>query len=277
MMCADATVLRLVWLLVLNNMVPGASGLVFAPVLRSTDSPSLLARRRHKGVALQEGNPPIPALTRHFNDKMKIENVPLYATEDAFRCSLAVRRCNWSGVDTTKFTTEPSETIEFTAKPSAKYLPLCEQPFWANDEDVDQMVEQLKRSGSVERGLVKYLAARSNSGKTSSVFAAFLKGLEEGKFTHLMYIAFDNNPNRSFGVTPSEPFTAQNDSGLLELQGAAFILEVVKRLLMWPDSNNQKYSIERATREDLAGKSCDSWQKSCKYSCATSSVRTASS
>jgi hypothetical protein len=73
-----------------------------------------------------------------------------------------------------------------------------------------------------------------------------------------MYIAFDNNPNRSFGVTPSEPFTAQNDSGLLELQGAAFILEVVKRLLMWPDSDNQKYMIERATREDLAGKSCDS-------------------
>jgi hypothetical protein len=216
-------------------------------------------------VALQEGNPQIPALTRHFNDKMKIENVPLFATEEAFRCSLAGRRCSWAGVDKTEDTTEAGdvETIEFTAEPGAKYLPLCEQPFWANDEDVDQMVEQLKRSGSVERGLVKYLAARSNSGKTSSVFAAFLRGLEEGKFTHLLYIAFDNNEQRSFRVTPSNPFTEQDreDRDLLELQGAAFILEVVKRLLMEPDSNNQKYSIERATREDLADKSYDSLAK----------------
>lgn len=258
MMCADATVLRLVWLLVLNNMIPGASGLVVAPALRSTGPPSLRARRRHEGVALQEGNPDIPALTKHFNGKMKRQDVPLFATEEAFRRSLAVRRCSWSGVDTTKFTTEPSETIEFTAEPSAKYLPLCEQPFWANEDDVDQMVGQLKRSGSVERALVKYLAARSNSGKTSSVFAAFLKGLEEGKFTHLLYIAFDNNENRSFGVTGPQN---REDSDLLELQGAAFILEVVKRLLMWPDSDNQKYMIERATREDLAGKSCDSLAK----------------
>ena len=216
-------------------------------------------------MALQEGNPPIPALTRHFNDKMKIENVPLFATEEAFRCSLAGRRCSWAGVDKTEDTTEAGdvETIEFTAEPGSKYLPLCEQPFWANDEDVDQMVEQLKRSGSVERGLVKYLAARSNSGKTSSVFAAFLRGLEEGKFTHLLYIAFDNNEQRSFRVTPSSPFTEQDreDRDLLELQGAAFILEVVKRLLMEPDSNNQKYSIERATREDLADKSYDSLAK----------------
>ena len=103
--------------------------------------------------------------------------------------------------------------------------------------------------------------------------------MEEGKFTHLLYIAFDNNEKRSFRVTPSGPFTAQNreDRDLLELQGAAFILEVVKRLLMWPDSNNQKYSIERATRDDLAGKSYESLAKELQvYSCATSSV-TASS
>lgn len=45
-------------LLVLNNMVPGASGLVFAPALRSTDSPSLRARRRHKGVRVSRA--PVP-------------------------------------------------------------------------------------------------------------------------------------------------------------------------------------------------------------------------
>ena len=216
-------------------------------------------------MALQEGNPEIPALTTHFDDKMKRKDVPLFATKEAFRRSLAVRRCSWAGVDTTEFTTEAGdvETIEFTAEPGAKYLRLCEQAFWASDEDVKKMVGQLKRKGSVERGRVKYLAARSNSGKTSSVFAAFLRGLEEGKFTHLLYIAFDNNEKRSFRVTPSGPFTAQNreDRDLLELQGAAFILEVVKRLLMWPDSNNQKYSIERATRDDLAGKSYDSLAK----------------
>jgi hypothetical protein len=144
-----------------------------------------------------------------------------------------------------------------------KYLRLCEQPFWASDDDVKKMVGQLTRKPIVERALVKYLAARSNSGKTSSVFAAFLRGLEEGKFTHLLYIAFDNNEQRSFRVTPSNPFTEQDreDRDLLELQGAAFILEVVKRLLMEPDSNNQKYRIERATREDLADKSYDSLAK----------------
>ena len=143
------------------------------------------------------------------------------------------------------------------------------------------MVKQLKRKSSVERGLVKYLAARTNSGKTSSVFAAFLTGLEKEEFTHLLYIAFDNNDRRNFRVTPSGPFTAQNreDRDLLELQGAAFILEVVKRLLMWPDTNdtnNQKYSIERATQKDLKGKSyddlseelrqfvCDKLGKNCK-------------
>ena len=191
--------------------------------------------------------------------------MPLFATEEAFRCSLAVRRCSWAGVDETEDITEAGdvETIEFTAEPGSEYLRLCEQPFWASDDDVKKMVGQLTRKPIVERALVKYLAARSNSGKTSSVFAAFLRGLEEGKFTHFMYIAFDNNEQRSFRVTPSSPFTEQvrEDRDLLELQGAAFILEVVKRLLMEPDSNNQKYRIERATREDLADKSYDSLAK----------------
>ena len=191
--------------------------------------------------------------------------MPLFATEEAFRRSLPVRRCSWAGVDKTEDTTEAGdvETIEFTAEPDSEYLRLCEQAFWASDDDVKKMVGQLTRKPIVERALVKYLAARSNSGKTSSVFAAFLRGLEEGKFTHLLYIAFDNNEQRSFRVTPSNPFTEQDreDRDLLELQGAAFILEVVKRLLMEPDSNNQKYRIERATREDLADKSYDSLAK----------------
>ena len=216
-------------------------------------------------MALQEGNPDIPALTKHFDDKMRRKDVPLFATEEAFRRSLAVRRCSWAGVDKTEDTTEAGdvETIEFTAEPDSEYLRLCEQAFWASDDDVKKMVGQLTRKPIVERALVKYLAARSNSGKTSSVFAAFLRGLEEGKFTHLLYIAFDNNEQRSFRVTPSNPFTEQDreDRDLLELQGAAFILEVVKRLLMEPDSNNQKYRIERATREDLADKSYDSLAK----------------
>ena len=216
-------------------------------------------------MALQEGNPDIPALTKHFDDKMRRKDVPLFATEEAFRRSLPVRRCSWAGVDKTEDTTEAGdvETIEFTAEPGAEYLRLCEQAFWASDDDVKKMVGQLTRKPIVERALVKYLAARSNSGKTSSVFAAFLRGLEEGKFTHLLYIAFDNNEQRYFRVTPSNPFTEQDreDRDLLELQGAAFILEVVKRLLMEPDSNNQKYRIERATREDLADKSYDSLAK----------------
>ena len=191
--------------------------------------------------------------------------MPLFATEEAFRRSLPVRRCSWAGVDKTEDTTEAGdvETIEFTAEPGAEYLRLCEQAFWASDDDAKKMVGQLTRKPIVERALVKYLAARSNSGKTSSVFAAFLRGLEEGKFTHLLYIAFDNNEQRYFRVTPSNPFTEQDreDRDLLELQGAAFILEVVKRLLMEPDSNNQKYRIERATREDLADKSYDSLAK----------------
>ena len=216
-------------------------------------------------MALQGGNPKIPALTAHFDDKMRRKDVPLFATEEAFRRSLPVRRCSWAGVDKTEDTTEAGdvETIEFTAEPDSEYLRLCEQAFWASDDDVKKMVGQLTRKPIVERALVKYLAARSNSGKTSSVFAAFLRGLEEGKFTHLLYIAFDNNEQRSFRVTPSNPFTEQDreDRDLLELQGAAFILEVVKRLLMEPDSNNQKYRIERATREDLADKSYDSLAK----------------
>ena len=184
-------------------------------------------------MALQEGNPDIPALTKHFDDKMKREDVPLFATQEAFRRSLAVRLCPWDGE-------------------GDKYLRLCEQAFWANDEDLNQMVKQLKRKGSVERNFVKYLAARTNSGKTSSVFAAFLTGLEKEEFTHLLYIAFDNNGKRSFRVTPSGPFTSQDreDRDLLELQGAAFILEVVERLLMWPDSDNQKYRIKRATHDE---------------------------
>ena len=96
---------------------------------------------------------------------MKRKDVPLFATKEAFRRSLVVRRCSWAGVDTTEFTTEAGdvETIEFTAEPGAKYLRLCEQAFWASDEDVKKMVGQLKRKGSVERGLVKYLAARART------------------------------------------------------------------------------------------------------------------
>lgn len=90
-MCADATMLRLLWLLVLNNMVPGASGLVFAPALRSTDSPSLRARRRHKGVRVSRA--PVPPQHRPSPVSLcgrasyRAHFAPLYG--QAWRCKRA--------------------------------------------------------------------------------------------------------------------------------------------------------------------------------------------
>jgi len=81
---------------------------------------------------------------------------------------------------------------------------------------------------------VKYMCSPGGSGKSSSVLPAFLAGARPSRtapFTHYLYLAFDNNNKRFFRLDGNPSTYAQK----AEAQGAAFILECVKKLLQEPD------------------------------------------
>ena len=129
------------------------------------------------------------------------ENVSLFKDFETYSTSLPVRKRN------------------------KEWLKLHTLPYFCSDEDVTRMATQLEQAPpSNVRDSVKYVCAPSGSGKTCSILPAFLKS----KFTHYLYIAFDNNNGRKFTLAPYKPSL---DERKAEKQGAAFILKCVTLLL----------------------------------------------
>lgn len=116
----------------------------------------------------------IPEVDEVFENNMQNDSVPLTATLDNYTASLPGRLCTWRGSSPLK--RDGSSTPN---GPDSKFLRLFEQPFYAADDDLERMVNQLTRMGK-ERRSVKYLAAPSASGKTSCILPAFLKGKDMG-------------------------------------------------------------------------------------------------
>ena len=200
------------------------------------------------------GDSCIPEVDEVFKNKMQDGSVPLLATSKSYLASLPGRRCRWKG-------SSPLEREDGSSTPNgpnSTFLRLYKQPFYAADDDLKQMVDQLTREGK-ERYSVKYLAAPSASGKTSCILPAFLKGEEMDTFTHYLYFAFNNNDGRDFSVTPFCP-AEDVDVKLAEKQGAAFALSIMKVLLETPD-DLRMYVCPRATSDELDEREIEDLQK----------------
>ena len=197
--------------------------------------------------------PCIPKVDEVFKNKMQDGSVPLLATSKSYLASLPGRVCTWTGSSPLK-----RDNSSTPNTPNDTFLRLYHQPFYAADDDLKQMVDQLTRIGK-ERYSVKYLAAPSASGKTSCILPAFLKGENMGKFTHYLYFAFDNNEGRQFRVRPFRP-AEDVDVKLAEKQGAAFALSIMEVLLETAD-DPRMYVCPRATSDELDERKIEDLQK----------------
>ena len=145
-------------------------------------------------------------LRSYFNEFMKNEDVHLLKSFDTYEKSLPRRKINGG----------------------KKVLELYKLPYYVINEDLDTMVTNLLEPQS-NRTVIKYLAAPSGYGKTSSVLQAFLRSTDgdEG-FTHYFYLAFNNNADNYYRVDdtlePSHPLD----------QGANFIYDCVVHHLSFP-------------------------------------------
>jgi len=108
---------------------------------------------------------------------------------------------------------------------------LCELPFWASDEDLERLGNDLEQVVEPARSIAKYAAAPSASGKTASGLVGFLASAERDEatsFTHYLYLASDNNHFKNFNLRRSSLADDEDDA---KAQGAAFALECLTRLL----------------------------------------------
>jgi len=197
--------------------------------------------------------PCIPKVDEVFKNKMQDGSVPLLATSKSYLASLPGRVCTWTGSSPLK-----RDNSSTPNTPNDTFLRLYHQPFYAADDDLERMVDQLTHIGK-ERRSVKYLAAPSASGKTSCILPAFLKGVEMGKFTHYLYFAFANNDGRHFHVDPFLP-AEDVDVKLAEKQGAAFALSIMEVLLETADYPYM-YVCPRATSDELGVKTIEDLQE----------------
>ena len=147
-------------------------------------------------------------LQEYFDLYMKTNSAALLRDFDTYRKSLPVREGAWGVV-----------------------LPLYLLSYYVLEDELVAMATELMAGTEEARKVVKYVAAPSRSGKTASILPAFLR--TDGKLTHYLYLAFSNNNDACFAVSPSKPHA---DRKIAENQGAAFIFECVKRLLNVPDS-----------------------------------------
>ena len=107
-------------------------------------------------------------LREKFEKFKPIEDTPLYRDFDTYKASLPVRERDH------------------------EWLKLHELPYFGADDDVQLMAKKLYDPAKEVRKEVMYVCAPATSGKTTSVLPTFL----ESKFTHYLYIAFDNNNDR---------------------------------------------------------------------------------
>jgi len=152
---------------------------------------------------------PKDRLKAHFNKKMQNDDVPLFADFETYVKTMPVRRSQETG----------------------EHVRLCELPFWASDEDLERLGNDLERDIHPARSTAKYAAAPRSSGKTASGLVGFLASAEREEatsFTHYLYMAFDNNGENRFEIK-DETKLSGNVVAAKE-QGAAFALECLKRL-----------------------------------------------
>jgi hypothetical protein len=118
-------------------------------------------------------------------------------------------------------------------------LELYKLDYLVRSEALEKLSADIENpSNWMHRQEVKYLCAPSGSGKSASVLPAFLVNEEA---THYFYLPFHNNNDRLFKSVPHTIYTDSED--IAERQGAAFMVECVKRLLDEPISKVTRVNI----------------------------------
>ena len=133
---------------------------------------------------------------------------------------------NWNAYESTL-------PVRETGKNTTLELPTL--GYWATEQSLDQAYEKIKYIVDGDRKLVKYISAESGAGKSTSIIPIFLRGRNrDDDFTHYVYLPFSNNGKKNFGVDNC----SRSDLKRSETQGAAFMLEVLKRFFRDFDDNN---------------------------------------
>jgi hypothetical protein len=161
-----------------------------------------------------------PSIKYLFDKNMKNESFPLFRDWSAYSLSLPVRELD--GVKQRLYTLKYYTPY--------KYLRTL----------AEEIVKKME-----SRGVVKYLAAPSSSGKTCSVLPAFIESstfaFKQDRGTHYLYLAFDNNGERHFRVEPDQP---SSNKTLAEMQGASFMVKCVESLLDDPFRGRRLISLD---------------------------------
>jgi hypothetical protein len=162
-----------------------------------------------------------PMIKYLFHKRIEDNNIPLFKDWSSYSSSLPVRRLSAD---------EP--------------IILYKVKYFTPNKYLRKMAEEIVKKTD-QRGVVKYLAAPSTSGKTCSVLPAFIESTtlpseeEEDKEggTHYLYLAFSNNNGRYFKVHPNRP---SSDETIAEMQGASFMVKCIESLLDDPSFASER-------------------------------------
>ena len=137
-------------------------------------------------------------------------------------------------------------------------MSLYKYSYLARNKDIEYLTRRLLEFPFPARSIVNYIAAPSGSGKSACILQAFLQSQNcKIKFTHYLYLAYDNNDKRCFTAMPHNP---DSDPEVAEAQGANFMFKCLQVLLKTPDDprayiiqlQKGELSTVEETRESIA-------------------------
>jgi len=132
------------------------------------------------------------------------------------------------------------------------YKSLYEMSYFVRHLDLTLMALGVSKNPGT-RSNVRYISAPSATGKTASVLPAFLCSTSmKGGGTHYIYLAFANNNQHHFVLSPRTP---SSDADIAEKQGAAFIMKCVKTVFERP-GNISSYTIKLEESPELSVEEC---------------------
>jgi len=169
-----------------------------------------------------------------FETSMLKADVPLLSSWEKYKESMPVRHSSRANGD----------------------LKLCDLPFYAREPHLEENAKQLETdivqtTTNDPRYVVAYISAKTESGKTASILPTFLNSYKSNRnrrFTHYLYMAFDNNASNNYKAIG----TADKDSDIAMEQGAVFIYECMTNLLNGKYDPSRMQAIEASRLNVLA-------------------------
>eukprot|EP00538_Stauroneis_constricta_P006229 CAMPEP_0119556488 /NCGR_PEP_ID=MMETSP1352-20130426/8422_1 /TAXON_ID=265584 /ORGANISM="Stauroneis constricta, Strain CCMP1120" /LENGTH=751 /DNA_ID=CAMNT_0007603451 /DNA_START=1121 /DNA_END=3373 /DNA_ORIENTATION=- len=110
---------------------------------------------------------------------------------------------------------------------------LAEFPYWAKEEDLQRILDRLRKRMYGAKHSLGYIVAQARAGKSSCVIPAFLLSTKaasaDEQYTHYVYLTFDKTRSSHF---KSQEYSNGRNTSRADEHGAAFVLDVLKRNLL---------------------------------------------